>query len=191
MPFLVGRDEEIGLLRRRWEQTKEGLGQVVLLSGEAGIGKSSLVEALRAHVRAEGVPRLAFRCSPYHQNSALYPMITHIEHLLRWQRDDTPAMRLDKLEHELQGYGLPLQEVVPLLAALLSVPLHGRYPALTLPPSSRSSRRSMPWWPGWWRKPSASRYWWRGKTCTGPTRPLWRSSGCSSTRRPRCRCCTC
>jgi class 3 adenylate cyclase len=83
VPFLLGRDEEIGLLRRRWEQTKEGLGQVVLLSGEAGIGKSALVEALRAHIRDEGVPRIAFRCSPYHQNSALYPMITHIEHLLR------------------------------------------------------------------------------------------------------------
>jgi predicted ATPase len=140
VPFLVGRDEEIGLLRRRWEQTKEGLGQVVLLSGEAGIGKSALVEALRTHVRAEGLPRLAFRCSPYHQNSALYPIITHIEHLLRWQRDDTPAMRLDKLERGLQGYGLPLEEVVPLLAALLSVPLQGRYTALTLPPQQQKQQ---------------------------------------------------
>jgi class 3 adenylate cyclase len=140
VPFLVGRDEEIGLLRRRWEQTKEGLGQVVLLSGEAGIGKSALVQALRAHVRAEGMPRLAFRCSPYHQNSALYPIITHIEHLLRWQRDDTPATKLDKLEHGLQGYGLPLEEVVPLLAALLSVPLQGRYPALTLSPQQQKQQ---------------------------------------------------
>jgi AAA ATPase domain len=70
-PLLVGRDEEIGLLRRRWEQSQERLGQVVLIMGEAGIGKSALVEVLRAQVRREGRPRIAFRCSPYHQNSAL------------------------------------------------------------------------------------------------------------------------
>jgi hypothetical protein len=65
-PFLVGREEESGLLRRRWEQSKAGLGQVVLVSGEAGIGKSALVEGLRAQVCAEGLPCLTFRCSPYH-----------------------------------------------------------------------------------------------------------------------------
>lgn len=71
--------EEIGLLLRRWEQAQAGHGQVVLLSGEAGIGKSSLVEMLRAQVREQGLPRLVLRCSPYHRNSALYPVITHIE----------------------------------------------------------------------------------------------------------------
>jgi class 3 adenylate cyclase len=140
IPVLVGRDEEIGLLRRRWEQTKEGRGQVVLLSGEAGIGKSALVEELRVHVRAAGGSRMAFRCAPYHQNSALYPLITHVEQRLRWQRDDTPATKLDKLERGLQGSGLPLEEVVPLLAALLSVPLHGRYPAPTLPPEQQKQQ---------------------------------------------------
>ena len=84
VPLLVGREEESGLLRRRWEQSKAGLGQVVFISGEAGIGKSALVEGLRAQVRAEGLPRMAFRCSPYHTNSALYPVITHIEHLLQF-----------------------------------------------------------------------------------------------------------
>ena len=83
VPLLVGREEESGLLRRRWEQSKAGLGQVVFVSGEAGIGKSALVEGLRAQVRAEGLPRIAFRCSPYHTTSALYPVITHIEHLRR------------------------------------------------------------------------------------------------------------
>src|SRR5262249_19472430 len=73
VPVLVGREEESGLLRRRWEQSKVGLGQVVFISGEAGIGKSALVEGLRAQVRAEGLPRVAFRCSPYHTNSALFP----------------------------------------------------------------------------------------------------------------------
>src|SRR5262244_2877451 len=94
IPLLVGREEESGLLRRRWEQSKAGLGQVVFVSGEAGIGKSALVEALRAQVRAEGLPRIAFRCSPYHTTSVLYPVITHIEHLLQFAPDDLPATRL-------------------------------------------------------------------------------------------------
>ena len=115
VPVLVGREEESGLLRRRWEQSKAGLGQVVLLSGEAGIGKSALVEGLRAQVRAEGLPRIAFRCSPYHTNSALYPVITHLEHLLQFAPDDPPATRLAKLEAGLRPSGLPLAEVVPLL----------------------------------------------------------------------------
>ena len=96
--LLVGRDEEVGLLLRRWEQSKEGLGQVVLLSGEAGIGKSRLVQTLREHVGREGCARLTFRCSPYHTNSALYPVIAHLQRLLRWQRDETPEAKLAKLE---------------------------------------------------------------------------------------------
>jgi class 3 adenylate cyclase len=87
---LIGRDEEIGLLLRRWEQSKEGLGQVVLISGEAGIGKSRLVEGLRQHVRQEGYTRIAFRCSEYVQQSALYPVIEHLYRVLDWQRSDTP-----------------------------------------------------------------------------------------------------
>jgi class 3 adenylate cyclase len=134
VPFLVGRDEEMGLLVRRWEQSKESLGQVVLVSGTAGIGKSSLVEVLRAHVRNENLPRIAFRCSSYHQNSALYPVIAHVEHLLQFDRENVPATKLDKLEQGLRPYSLPLDEVVPLFASLLSVPLEGRYPTPTLMP---------------------------------------------------------
>jgi predicted ATPase/class 3 adenylate cyclase len=140
VPFLVGRDEEMGLLVRRWEQSKEGLGQVVLMSGIAGIGKSSLVETLRAQVRQEGLPRIAFRCSSYHQNSALYPVIIHMERLLNFQREDAPATKLDKLEQGLQSYPLPLGEVVPLFAALLSVPLDHRYLALTLSPQQQKQQ---------------------------------------------------
>jgi predicted ATPase len=111
------------------------LGQVVLISGEAGIGKSALVEGLRAQVRAESLPRIAVRCSPYHTNSALYPIITHLEHLLQFEPDDPPATRLAKLEAGLQPSGLPLAEVVPLIAGLLAVPLPSeRYAALTLTP---------------------------------------------------------
>ena len=141
VPVLVGREEESGLLRRRWEQSKAGLGQVVFVSGEAGIGKSALVEGLRAQVRAEGLPRMAFRCSPYHTTSALYPVITHIEHLLQFEPDDPPATRLAKLEAGLRPYRLPLAEVVPLLAGLLSVPLPAeRYAALTLTPQQQKQQ---------------------------------------------------
>ena len=112
-----------------------------MISGEAGIGKSALVEALRAQVRAEGFPRIAYRCSPYHSTSALYPVITHIEHLLQFEPDDSPATRLAKLEEGLRPYGLPLAEVMPLLAGLLSVPLPTeRYPALTLTPPQQKQQ---------------------------------------------------
>jgi predicted ATPase/class 3 adenylate cyclase len=140
LPFLVGRDEELGLLVRRWEQAKERLGQVVLVSGTAGIGKSRLVATLRAQVRQEGLPCIAFRCSSYHHNSALYPVITHVERLLGFERDDTPATKLDKLERGLRPYSLPRDEVVPLVAALLSVPLDDRYPALTLSPQQQKQQ---------------------------------------------------
>jgi predicted ATPase len=141
VPLLVGREEESGLLRRRWEQSKSGLGQVVFVSGEAGIGKSALVEGLGAQVRVEGLPRIAYRCSPYHTTSALYPVITHIEHLLRFAPDDPPATRLAKLEEGLRPYGLPLAEMVPLLAGLLSVPLPAeRYTALTLTPQQQKQQ---------------------------------------------------
>jgi class 3 adenylate cyclase len=141
VPVLVGREEESGLLRRRWEQSKAGLGQVVLISGEAGIGKSALVEGLRAQVRAEGLPRIAFRCSPYHTTSALYPVITHIERLLQFEPSDPPTTRLAKLEAGLQPYDLPLAEVVPLLAGLLAVPLPAeRYAPLPLTPQHQKQQ---------------------------------------------------
>ncbi len=142
---LVGRDEEIGLLLRRWGQAKEGLGQVVLISGEAGIGKSSLVEGLRQHVRQEGVTRIRFRCSEYVQQSALYPVIEHLHRVLGWQRGDDAKARLDKLERMLEPLSLPLEETVPLVADLLSLPLpENRYPALTLlPPQQRQQTQDV------------------------------------------------
>jgi class 3 adenylate cyclase/predicted ATPase len=133
---LVGRDEEIGLLRRAWQQTKdEGRGRVVVLVGEPGIGKSALVETLRAQVREEGLARVAFRCSPFHGGSALWPVIEHLRHLLRWQPEDDPEARLDKLEMALAGTGLAAAEAVALFATLLSLPLpEGRHPPLDLSP---------------------------------------------------------
>jgi class 3 adenylate cyclase/predicted ATPase len=141
VPVLVGREEEGGLLRRRWNQSQAGLGQVVFVSGEAGIGKSALVGGLRAHVRAEGLPRMAFRCSPYHAASALYPVISHLERLWQFAVDDAPATRLVKLEAGLRRSNLPLAEAVPLFAGLLAVPLpEDRYAPLTGTPQHQKQQ---------------------------------------------------
>ncbi|MBI3246176.1 MAG: AAA family ATPase [Deltaproteobacteria bacterium] len=141
---LVGREEELGLLRRRWEQAKAGEGQVVLLSGEPGIGKSRLVEALKGHVRQGGATPIEFRCSPYHQNSAFYPIIDHLQRLLRFEREDSPEEKLHKLEVVLQrrgGVTPPLQsEIVTLFAALLSLPHPEGYPPLSLSPQKQKQK---------------------------------------------------
>lgn len=112
----------------------------MLLRGEAGIGKSRLVEVLRERVISEGATRLVLQCSPYYQNSALYPLIDHLQRFLQWQRDEAPEAKFDKLERMLQTYRLPLEEVVPLFAALLSVPLPERYPPLNLTPQRQRQK---------------------------------------------------
>jgi class 3 adenylate cyclase len=137
---LVGPEVEVTLLRERWAQSTEGLGQVVLLSGEAGLGKSRLVHVLTESVVDEGAPRLTLRCSPYHTKSAMYPVIDHLQRLTQWQRDASPAAKLALLEHALPSAGLPLVDAVPLLAALLSLPLLDRYPPLTLSPQRQKQK---------------------------------------------------
>src|SRR5262249_3580738 len=119
---LVGRQAEIALLLERWAQVREGFGHVVVLSGEAGIGKSRLAQVLKAHPTDASLTRLECRCSPYDQQSAWYPMVELFNQILQWQQDDTPDMKLHKLETVLTQCGLPLDEAVPLLAALLSLP---------------------------------------------------------------------
>ena len=130
----------MGLLRERWAQSRDGLGQVVLLSGEAGIGKSRLVRVLTERVADEGAPWLTLRCSPYHTNSAFYPVIEHLQRLLQWHRHETPAARLDTLEQALRTTGLPLEDIVPLLAALLSLPVPEQYPPLALSPQRQKQK---------------------------------------------------
>jgi hypothetical protein len=138
---LVGRDEEVGLLRRAWQQTKEeGHGQVVFVRGEPGIGKSALVDTLRRAVRAEGLTRITFRSSPYHANSALYPVAEHWKRLAGWLPEDDNAARLGKLENSLAPYRLPREEAAPLIASLLSLPLDDRYPRLGLTPEQLKER---------------------------------------------------
>jgi class 3 adenylate cyclase len=137
---LVGREEEVALLPRRWEQAKTGLGQVVLISGEAGIGKSRLVQVLKDYVTHEPHTRIEWRGSSYHRQSALYPVIDHLHRLLRWHQDDPPAEKLHRLEAPLAASGMALAEAVPLLAALLSLPLPASYPPLTLTPQRQRQK---------------------------------------------------
>jgi AAA ATPase domain/Adenylate and Guanylate cyclase catalytic domain len=135
---LVGRESDVALLLERWAQSQAGLGEVVLLSGEAGIGKSRLVEVLRQRLVSEGSPSIVLRCSPYHTQSALYPVLEHLQRVLAWRRDEPPAATLDTLERMLQVSGLAPDEAVPLVATLLSVPIpEGRYPREVLTPQQR------------------------------------------------------
>ncbi|MBI3796326.1 MAG: AAA family ATPase, partial [Deltaproteobacteria bacterium] len=145
---LVGRDEEVELLRRRWEQTKAGEGQVVLLSGEAGIGKSRLLQALREQLSSEPHTRLECRCSAFHQNSAFYPVIDLLQRVLQFRREDTVEEKFAKLAMLLGGQTRsvsplsrpPQSDPVPLFAALLSLPLPAHYPRLTLTPQKQKEK---------------------------------------------------
>jgi class 3 adenylate cyclase/predicted ATPase len=137
---LVGRDEEIDLLMRRWEQAKRGDGQVVLISGEPGIGKSRIAQTIVERISGQSHTRLRYFCSPHHQDSALYPSITQLERAAGFRRDDSPEQRLEKLEVVLAHGANDLTEAVPLMADLLSIPIGNRYPPLILTPQKRKER---------------------------------------------------
>jgi hypothetical protein len=137
---LVGRTEELALLQQRWALAKSGAGQVVLVSGEPGIGKSRLVQELKEHVNTDGATRIEFRCSPYHQNSAFYPIIEHLQRLLQFTREDSPATKLEKLQPTLSHYRFPQADTLPLLAALLSLPHPEGYPPITLSPQKQKEK---------------------------------------------------
>jgi tetratricopeptide (TPR) repeat protein len=137
---LVGRDEEIELLLRRWAQAKGGDGQVVLICGEPGIGKSRIAQTLMERLADEPHTRLRYFCSPHYQDSALYPSITQLERAAGFRREDTDAQRLDKLEAVLAQGTNDLSDAVPLLADLLSIPTGDRYRPLNLTPQKRKER---------------------------------------------------
>ena len=136
---LVGREEELELLLRRWSRAKTGEGQVVLLSGEAGIGKSRLTAALLERLTGEPHTRLRYFCSPQHTDSAFYPIISQMERAAAFVHDDIPQARFDKLDMMLAQTSTSKQDVA-LFAEMLSLPNDGRYPAIDLAPEQRRQR---------------------------------------------------
>jgi class 3 adenylate cyclase len=133
---LVGREEELELLLRRWSKAKRGDGQVVLLSGEAGIGKSRLIAALLERLAIQPHTRLRHFCSPQHTDSALYPTIGHIERAAGFTRHDSTQTKLDKLDAVLAQSSTSAHDAT-FFADMLSLPNDGRYPVLDLTPQQR------------------------------------------------------
>ena len=125
---LVGRDQELRLLTDRWERARESAGQAVLIAGEAGVGKSRLLQAFRERLAATPHSWLECRCTPYTQGSAFHPLIELLGQGLGLKQDDDPEMKLHRLEGGIERAQLSAPDVVPLIAALLSLPLPARYP---------------------------------------------------------------
>ena len=136
---LVGREEELEILLRRWSKAKSAEGQVVLLSGEPGIGKSRLTAALLERLAAEPHTRLRYFCSPQHTDSPLYPIISQMERAAGFAHDDTAKAKLDKLNALLAHSFTPPQDAA-LFAEMLSLPNHGRNPTLELDPQQRRQK---------------------------------------------------
>ena len=136
---LVGRDEEMELLLRRWGQAKAGSGRVVLISAEAGVGKSRLADALVERIAIEPHTRLRYFCSPHHQDSVLYPVIAQMERAASFQHADTPAARLAKLQ-TLLAVTMPPMEDVALIVDLHSLPSTDLSPSLNLTPQRKKER---------------------------------------------------
>ena len=117
---LIGRDEEVELLLRRWARAKDGEGQIVLISGEAGIGKSRIAAALQERLEPERPIRLRYFCSPHHRDSALYPFIARLERAAEFSREDAAATKLDKLAALLSRSGDSTPETMAVFADLLA-----------------------------------------------------------------------
>jgi class 3 adenylate cyclase len=137
---LVGREQEIALLLDRWQLAKGGQGQVVLLSGDPGIGKSRITRALRERLVGEPHTRLSYYCSPHHTHTSLRPVIDQLERAAEFNAHDSADTKLDKLEAVLAGAGARVAKIAPLLATLLSIPIEDRYPTQKLTPQMQKAR---------------------------------------------------
>lgn len=137
---MVGRDQELALLMERWRRAKTGEGQLVLLTGEAGIGKSRLTRAAIDEIGADEHIRISYQCSPYHSDSPFYPVIQQLTRAAHFEADDGPAAKLDKLETLLAMSAENVGEVAPLLADVLGIDAQGRYGNLNLSPPQQRSR---------------------------------------------------
>jgi class 3 adenylate cyclase len=138
-PF-VGREQEVALLIERWRDATEGEGQVVLLSGEAGIGKSRIMATLRERIAGERHVAMRYQCSPHHVNDAFYPIVGQIWNAAGFMPGELATTRLDKLEAMITLSGLDSGEIAPYLASLLSIPADGRYPSIEMAPSELKER---------------------------------------------------
>ena len=140
---LVGRDREVGLLQDRWEEATEGIGQVVLLVGDAGLGKSRLVKVLADQINADTSMGsiVEWRCSPYFMNTGLHPVTDFFERTLKFERTDSAQTKLDRLESYLQPFDIAdLNEAIPLIASLLLIPCGDRYTTPELTPQGQKER---------------------------------------------------
>jgi class 3 adenylate cyclase len=138
-PF-VGREHEVALLLDRWREASEGEGQVALVTGEAGIGKSRILTALSERIGDEPHVRVRYQCSPHHVNDAFYPITSQIWHAARFVSGEPAAARLDKLEAMIARSGLDERDIAPLVAGLLSIPVEDRYPPLEMAPAEQKER---------------------------------------------------
>jgi predicted ATPase len=138
---LVGREEELDLLLRRWSKAKAGEGQVVLLAGEPGIGKSRLTAALLERLAAEPHTPSRYFCSPQRTDSAFFPIISQMERAAGFAQDDTVQAKLDKLDALMEQSHTPRQDIA-LFADMLSLPNDGRY--LTLDLTAQQPRQNNP-----------------------------------------------
>ncbi|MGB7974929.1 MAG: AAA family ATPase [Roseiarcus sp.] len=138
-PF-VGRDHEVALLVDRWREASDGEGQVALISGEAGIGKSRVLTTLSERIDDEPHVRVRYQCSPHHVNDAFYPIMSQICHAARFVSGEPAAARLDKLEAMIVRSGLEGKDIAPLVAGLLSIPVEGRYLPLEMTPAEQKER---------------------------------------------------